>query len=191
MTVYYNRLTKEPYLKLPPPLSNIIITPHRLENIDETVASMVDILNDPRVYPWLERTPYPYLNEDGVGWVKAHCKENEEVLSTLRRDLEQENLINTKNATVGSKQDREFFDNCPFTCIREVMAEDPETRAPLKDYLIGDIKLARYTFYEHPPNSKERAEAQRKNNELRAGDENIIWTIGGNQVHVHYMLLYH
>jgi hypothetical protein len=187
MAVHYNGLTKEPYLRLPAPRPNIIITPHRQENIDETAATLANILNDPRVYPWLERTPYPYLHENGVEWIEAHCKENEEVLSTLREYLEQGNF-NTKSAAAEPNQDRVFFDICPFTCIREVIAEDPETGAPLKDRLIGDMKLARYAFYEHPHDSKERSEAQQKNNELPTGDENIIWTLGGNQVPPHYVL---
>lgn len=181
MTVHYNRLTKEPYLRLPTPLSNIIITPHRLENIDETAAALAEILNDPRVYPWLEGTPYPYQHGDGVKWIKANCKEFEDVLSALRRYLEQrEGMSNSKSAAVVSKQDREFLDRCPFTCIREVLEEDAASGTPLKDRLIGDMKLARYTFYEHPYDSEERSEAQRRNNELPTGDENIIWALGGN-----------
>ncbi|KAJ5308367.1 acetyltransferase GNAT family [Penicillium atrosanguineum] len=173
MTVHFNQLTKEPYLRLPAPQSNIIITPHRSDNIDEDAKSLSNILNDPKVYPWLERTPYPYLHEHGVEWIEAHCKENKKGLSTLRKNLEQDEIINTKNA-VG----REFIDDCPFTCIREVLADDPDTGAPLKDRLIGDMKLARYTFYEHLNDSEQRSKAQLKNNELPAGDENIIWTLG-------------
>ena len=174
MTIHYNQLTKEPYLRLPAPRSNIIITPHRLGNIDENADALARILNDPNVYPWLERTPYPYLHEHGVEWIEAHCKENKEVLSTLRKHLEQGEIPNPKSA-----DGQEFFDNCPFTCIREVLAEDPDTGAPLKDRLIGDMKLARYTFYEHLYDSEERSKAQLKNDELPAGDENIIWTLGG------------
>lgn len=173
MTIHYNQLTKELYLRLPAPRSNVIITPYRLENIEEDADALATLLNDPKVYPWLERTPYPYLHEDGVEWIEADCKENEEVLSTLRKRLGKGDVI-TKRA-----DGQEFFDNCPFTCIREVLAEDPDTGAPLKDRLIGNLKLARYTFYEHPHDSEERSKAQLKNNELPAGDENIIWTLGG------------
>lgn len=180
MTVHYNRLTKEPYLRLPTPLSNIIITPHRLENIDETATALAEILNDPQVYLWLEGTPYPYQHEDGVKWIKANCKENEDVLSALRRYLEQhESISNSKSAAVASKQDREYLDSCPFTCIREVLEEDAASGTPVKDRLIGDMKLARYTFYEHPHDSEERSVAQRRNNALPTGDENIIWVLGG------------
>lgn len=180
MTVHYNRLTKEPYLRLPTPMSNIIITPHRLENIDETATALAEILNDPQVCLWLEGTPYPYQREDGVKWIKANCEENEDVLSALRGYLEQrEATSNTRSSAVVSKQDREFLDTCPFTCIREVMEEDAANGTPLKDRLIGDMKLARYTFYEHPHGSEERSEAQRRNNELPTGDENIIWALGG------------
>lgn len=170
MTVYYNQLTKEPYLRLPAPRSNIIITPHRLENIDENADRLAEILNHPKVYPWLEQTPYPYLHEHGVKWIKAHCKENEEVLSTLRKSLEQ--------GAVGL----ELFNNCPFTCIREVLAGESETGTPLKDRLIGDLKMTRYTFYEHLHNNAEKFKAQLRNDGLPAGDENIVWTLGGNWI---------
>ncbi|KAJ5683722.1 acetyltransferase GNAT family [Penicillium maclennaniae] len=173
MTIHYNQLTKEPYLKLPAPRSNVIITPHRLGNIDENADALANILNDSRVYPCLERTPYPYLHEHGVGWIEAHCKQNKEALSTLRKHLGQREIINTESA-----DGRKFFDSCLFTCIREVLAEDPETGAPLEDRLIGDMKMERYTFYEHLYGSEERSKAQHKNEELPTGDENIIWTLG-------------
>jgi hypothetical protein len=175
MTIYYNQLTKEPYLRLPAPRSNIIITPHRLENLDEDAVRLAEILNHPRVYPWLERTPYPYLYDHGVEWIKAHCKENEEILSTLRKNLEQGGGFNTKGA-VGLVS----FDRCPFTCIREVQAEETGTGTPLNDRLIGDLKLARYTFYEHLHNNAERSKAQLRIENLPAGDERIVWTLGGN-----------
>lgn len=72
-----------------------------------------------------------------------------------------------------------YFDVCPFTCIREVLTADVVTGLPLKDILIGDIKLGRYTFYEYPLDSRERAQARRENDALPAGDGNIVWTLGG------------
>lgn len=183
MTVHYHPLTKEPYLRLPEPHSNIIITPHRRDQLDETVLRLVGLLNDPRIYQWLESTPYPYLREHGEQWVKDSCKEIEQVLSTLQGELaENKDSYSSDHATTDAQSQRTFFDVCPFTCIREVLTADAETGAPLKDILIGDIKLGRYTFYELGLASEERVEAQRKNNSLPAGDEKIAWTLGGKMV---------
>lgn len=180
MTVHYNPLTREPYLRLPEPHSNIILTPHRRDNIDETVLVLIKVLNDPRVYTWLEQTPYPYLREHGEEWVKGNCEQIEEVLSVLRRELAKDKgLFSEERGPNDPQTPREYFDICPFTCIREVLTADAETGTPLKDILIGDVKLGRYTFYEHPHWSEKRAKAQRRNDDLSAGDENIVWTLGG------------
>lgn len=180
MAVHFNPLTQEPYLRLPKPHSNIIITPHRVDKIEETVLRLTELLNDPRVYQWLETTPYPYLREHGEEWVRDCCNQIEGILSTLRRVFATDGgLFSDRRAVDGQQKAQEYFDICPFTCIREVLATDAETGAPSEDILIGDIKLGRYTFYEHPLGSEERARAQRENDALRAGDKDIVWTLGG------------
>lgn len=88
MVVHCNSQTKEPYLRLPGPHVNIIITPHRSNYLDETSLALGKILNDPLVALRLQRTPYPYLKSDGEEWVKPNCKEQEEVLSILRKEPE-------------------------------------------------------------------------------------------------------
>lgn len=182
MTVHFNPLTQEPYLRLPEPHSNLIITPHRADRIDETVDRQVEFLNDPRVYKWLETTPYPYLREHGEQWTTACCNEYKEILSILREEFAKGGGIFSERREIdGSQRSQQIFDACPFTCIREVLAFDTETGAPLKDILIGDIKLGRYTFYEHPLGSEERARARRENDALPAGDGNIVWTLGGER----------
>lgn len=180
MTVHYNSRTKEPYLRLQEPHTNIIITPHRQNSIDETSSALANILNDPRVALRLQRTPYPYSKSDGEEWSKANCKEQEAMLSNLRKELEEQtNTELKKHAGNNSRQDGQVFDGCPFTCIREVLKSEPETGHPIEDILIGDIRLARSSFDEFPEGSEERAQAQRQNNELLAGDKNIIWSLAG------------
>lgn len=180
MVVHYNTHTKEPYLRLPEPHANIIITPHRPEHIDETSSALVRILNDPTVALCLQRTPYPYSESDGEEWVKAKGQEQEEVLSILRNELEDPgNSVVEKDADKLSHQRRQFLDACPFTCIREVLKSDSKNGAPLEDILIGDICLARSSFDEYPEESEERAQAQTRNNDLPAGNENIVWSLGG------------
>lgn len=180
MAVHFNPLTQEPYLRLPEPHSNIIITPYRADKIDETVTRVVELLNDPRIYMWLETTPVPYLREHGVEWVTDSLKQTEGILAILQREFAKEGgMFSSQGQLNGLERPQQYFDVCPFTCIREVLAADAKTGAPLNDILIGDIKLGRYTFYEHPLGSEERDRARRENDALPAGDENIIWTLGG------------
>ncbi|CAG8887671.1 unnamed protein product [Penicillium egyptiacum] len=176
MVVHYNPLTKEPYLQLPAPRANIIITPQREHQIEETAAVMTEILNDSRVYSWLQGPPYPFLPEHGVDWIKMKIAENKDILSTLQREFEASDSQQVDGSNGQEKP--EFFDKCPFVCIREVTERDPATGAPLQDVWIGDFTLARYAFYELPPDSSELALAQKQNNDLPAGHKDIIWGIG-------------
>ncbi|KAF3387189.1 hypothetical protein F1880_000996 [Penicillium rolfsii] len=173
MVVHYNSDTREPFLRLPEPHTNVIITPHRPDRLNETSSALVRMLNDPDVALRLQNTPYPYSMSDAEDWVKARCKDQEDFLSILRKELEEPqtpgNLL---------PQRTHYADTCPFTCIREVLKTDSETETYLEDILIGDIRLVRSTFDEHPEGSEERAEAQKQNDGLPAGDENIEWSFG-------------
>lgn len=176
MVVHYNLLTKEPYLQLPAPCANIIITPYREHQIEEASAVMTEVLNDSRVYSWLVGPPYPFLPEHGVDWMKTNIAENKELLSTLQKEFE----ASQSHQGDGSNGEEEpvFFDKCPFLCIREVTDRDHATGAPLRDVLIGEISISRYSFYELRPDSSELALAQKQNNDLPAGHKDIIWGIG-------------
>ncbi|KAJ5773542.1 hypothetical protein N7457_008438 [Penicillium paradoxum] len=177
MVVHYNPFTKEPYLQLPAPCENIIITPHREHQIEETAAVMTEILNDSRVYAWLQGPPFPFLPEHGRDWVKTKLTEHKALVSTLQQEFE-----TSKSPLQGDNSDSQekqaFFDQCPFVCIREVTKRDPETGVPLQDVMIGDIGLTRYAFYEVQPNSSELALALEQNNALPAGHKDIVWGIG-------------
>ncbi|OOQ83405.1 hypothetical protein PEBR_34816 [Penicillium brasilianum] len=178
MAICFNFKTKEPYLRLPEPHTNIIITPHRPNSLNETSSALVKILNDPRVALRLQSTPYPYSTSDGEQWVKANCKDQEGILSALREDFEKlGNSVVQNNSSNVLPRKREFFDICPFTCIREVLKTDSPTGNPLEDILIGDVRLARSSFDEYPEGSEERCLAQKQNDELLAGDENVVWSL--------------
>lgn len=180
MVIHYNSDTKEPYLRLPEPHANVIITPHRSHTLNETSSALAEILNDPRVALRLQRTPYPYSMSDGEQWVKVNCKDQEGIVSALREELEQPgNSIVQKDPGSFQLHRRHFVDICPFTCIREVLNTNPEPGAPLEDILIGDLRLARSSFDEYPEGSEERALAQKRNDELLAGDKNIVWSLAG------------
>jgi hypothetical protein len=62
-----------------------------------------------------------------------------------------------------------------------VLKPKSEPGAPLEDILIGDIRLARSSFGEYPEGSEERAQAQKRNDALLAGDENIEWSYEGTK----------
>lgn len=78
-----------------------------------------------------------------------------------------------------SNQKGQFLNTCPFTCIRKVLKAESGTGSPLKDILIGDIRLARSSFDEHPEESEGRTQAQKRNNELLAGDKTVIRSLAG------------
>ena len=142
---------------------------------------MAEILNDPRVYSWLQGPPYPFLPEHGRDWVKMKVAENEDVLSTLQKEFETQNQHGNGS---DPQEELEFFDKCPFICIRKVTKRDPATGAPLQDALIGDISLSRYAFYELRPNSSEVVLAQNQNDDLPVGHKDIVWGIGCMHAHL-------
>ncbi|KAJ5690926.1 hypothetical protein N7488_012493 [Penicillium malachiteum] len=170
MPIQFNRATQEPYLRLLPPHSNIIITPYRLGQFEHEVTSRVEILNHAQVWPFLAGTPYPYLAEHAEEWVRTDYKEKRAVVEALQLEYSQD-------STDCGLSNPSFYDQCPFTCIREVLSEDPEGH-PLQDKLIGDIALRRYSFYEHLPRSTQRTAAQAHNNTLPPGDKEIVWGMG-------------
>ncbi|KAJ5727044.1 hypothetical protein N7493_006071 [Penicillium malachiteum] len=172
MPMQFNRATQEPYLRLLPPHSNIIITPHRLGQFEHEVTSRVEILNHPQVWPFLAGTPYPYLAEHAEEWVRTDYEEKRAVIEALRLGYNQDS-----SGCDLSESNLAFFDQCPFTCIRQVLSEDPEGH-PLQDNFIGDIALRRYSFYEHLTGSSERTAAQAHNKALPPGDKEIVWGLG-------------
>lgn len=169
MSVHFNPVTEEPYLRLRAPHSNIIITPHRPDQLEDELPPRVAMLNDPRIALCLEGPPYPYLQEHAEAWVKSQSEEMRPAVEALQSKLRR----NTSDQV-----DLGIFDQCPFACIREVADEDSDGH-PVSDTFIGDIGLKRYMFYEHPHGSDERAAAQNANNALSPGDERIVWGLGG------------
>lgn len=176
MAVHYNTITREPYLQLPAPCRNIIITPYRENQIQETAFVMAEILNDPKVYSWLQGPPYPFLPEHGEDWIKMKIQENKAVVSALQREFETKGQSQSGDSS--DQVDREVFDKCPFLCIRQVEERDPTSGAPLQDTLIGEVAIMRYAFYEIRRNSWELALVQAHNNQLPPGHDDIVWSIG-------------
>lgn len=185
--VNLNTKGEEPYIRLPAPHSHIIITPPRslppppqqqqedTKNENEIIPPQPDIeaafiaLNDERVYPFLESPPYPYKREDAVAF---HRMMYEECQRILHHPSDQLGLYN----------------GCPFRDIRDTTLTStpppnpdagPDADGEVSDApKIGDILISRYPFYEFPPDSEKRANAQAYNNSLAVGHEDLVWGIG-------------
>lgn len=119
---------------------------------------LVATLNDPRVYTFLESPPFPYLPEHAASFIRDARAECDRIL----RDVD---------------AGREFVDGCPFRFIRQVVKNEDED-GETNDVLIGDISITRYAFYELPPGSEERREAQERNKALPVGSGDVVWGIG-------------
>lgn len=142
-----NPHTSEPYLPLPPPFSHIILTPPRLSD----VSSIVEILNDPKVYTTLIGPPYPYLESDATAWLEGVMRESDAVLHDLRD---------------GSS--KLFVGGCPVRILREVQEGGT-------DIFLGDIGVDRCGF----PDCEDQVDLVNANERRVAGDEEIVWCIGG------------
>ncbi|KAL1882566.1 hypothetical protein Plec18167_002982 [Paecilomyces lecythidis] len=177
MPVKTNPRTGELYIPLPAPHSNIIITPPRRAGPDSNdpdpadCAQLADILNDPRVYPFLASPPHPYLPSHAEGFFRKVLAASEQFLPAARK------------ASEGGSGT--YVGGCPFSSIREIVrkrdadGDSDDDAGWERDILIGDVGIMRYPFYELPEGSEERREAQERNAKLDPGDEEIIWTIGG------------
>ncbi|KLO16500.1 acyl-CoA N-acyltransferase [Schizopora paradoxa] len=145
--------TGEPYLRLPAPNDNIIITPSRVTDVDATIA----ILNDVRVAMNLSGPPYPYLHEHAVSWIDMQIAEQRKVIEEMDR-------------AAGDFEQTKYFENCPVQCIREVKEGDEEV-------FIGNVKISRSNFL--PVRDKEEANRLQKENSARpVGDPDIEWFFG-------------
>ncbi|KAJ7230539.1 hypothetical protein GGX14DRAFT_529993 [Mycena pura] len=144
----YNATTGEPLLRLPPPFTNIIITPPRMSD----VAPSVRIMNDPAVYAFMGRsTPYSEaIAEKWITKVKAVC---DGVVVEVRRG-------ETETAVSG----------CPVRHIREECADGTEV-------YIGDVGLGRSPFTE-VADRDERARLVAENEARKPGDPEIVWHVG-------------
>lgn len=148
----FNTKTGEPYLPLPAPHSNIIITPPRLTESDE--KAYVDYMNNIEVVKWLTGPPFPYLPSHAKEWNEKIYKDTQEIL----QDVCQKPLGSPING-------------CPFRILREVQEDG-------KDILIGNCSLITWPF-EEIQGPEEKARAIERNEGLKAGDPLKEWSFGG------------
>jgi len=147
-----NQQTAEPYLRLPPPYAHIIITPPRMSD----APTIVQILNDPRVYKSLQGPPYPYLPEHAQSWLLSVTLQSDAVL----RDLKE----------AGGDGKLKIVDDCPVRSLREVKEDGT-------DVYLGDCTIDRWGW----PEIVDRDQRQRLtdgNVARKAGDPDILWGIG-------------
>lgn len=147
-------LTKEPFLRLPEPHSDIILTPPRLSDAE----SIVPILNDPLVYPTLEGPPYPYEHQFAIDWLSRAKEVTDKVWASIQ-----------------SGSSHEKFGASPVRIIRQV---DPVTGAQV---YLGDCGIDRWGYRDIEPD-QERQKLEAENLARPNGDPKIVWTIGGRLI---------
>lgn len=146
----FNPTTGEPYLRLPSPHTNVIITPPRMSDVDALVGHM----NDHKIRRSLTGPAYPYLTSHAEGWISTVKKASDEVLAELAQEQFNGQL--------------KFVGGCPVQYIREVADDGTET-------FIGDLFIHRCGF----PHEDARAALSEENEARPVGDPAIVWCVGG------------
>ncbi|KAI0782496.1 hypothetical protein BC629DRAFT_558308 [Irpex lacteus] len=157
-----NERTGEPYLRLPSPHDNIIITPPRAEDVPAIIAA----LNDPRVYSTLEGPPFPYKEEHAVWWIDHVKAPSDELLQELRQAADE------------GSQSLKVVAACPVRTLREVQEDGT-------DIFLGDIGCDR-CGYPDVVDQEEKSRLTFANDQLPPGDKDIVWCIGDYLVASHH-----
>ncbi|KAF8516744.1 GNAT domain-containing protein [Hysterangium stoloniferum] len=144
-----NEKTNEPYLRLPFPHSNIIITPPRQTDADRSV----ELLNDRQIIDWLEGPPYPYHIDHARQWIEVTDNRAQKVLDEL------------KTKPVG-----EFVGGCPVRCLREVKHDGEEV-------FLGDCGIVEWG-YNDVDDIEERKRLTKENLERPPGHPDKEWVFG-------------
>lgn len=125
-----NKQTGEPFLRLLPPHSNIILTPPRAT--DEDISAAVEILNDMRVVRWLSGPPYPYTAEHGRVWFEITAKRSKEIMEEIE-----------------AAEPNAFIGGCPVGVIREIKEDGTEV-------FLGDCSINAWGFEDVGDEDKRR-----------------------------------
>ncbi|KAI6153793.1 hypothetical protein BKA82DRAFT_4094071 [Pisolithus tinctorius] len=150
-----NPATAEPFLRLPQPNENIIITPPRLSD----AQCFPPILNDPHVGQWLEGPPIPYTDEHAAEWIQIITQQSKAILDEL-----------TAEDTLRPGGYLKLVGGCPVRHIREVLPDGT-------DVYLGDIDIGRAPF-EEILDPEERRKQVEINESKPLGDPSIVWTFG-------------
>lgn len=152
----------EPFLRLPPPLDNFILTPPRSSDGESHVAA----LNDPRVYNFLIGPPYPYRQADWDQWyptIAKGCQRSLELYCPKAPLYEPEVKHPSGESGDGSQ--------APVRTIREI---DPATG---RQTYAGDIQLKKCSFVD-VVDENERQRLKNENDSWPTADKEIIYEVG-------------
>lgn len=152
----FNDKTREPYLRLPAPYDNIILTPPRMSDAPAVVSNMMD----PRVYVWLEGPPHPYLPQDAESWLTKIKAGTDLVIEELQRasiDKPDGPLV--------------LVNDSPVRAIREIQADGSEL-------FLGDITILRERYPDIEDLETKQA-LVKPNVQRKLGDPEIVWCFGG------------
>ena len=156
LPLQFNPQTGEPFLRLPSPHDNIILTPPRMSD----VAAIVSHMNDPAVYTWLEGPPFPYLPEHAEEWLRKVKNGTDAVMEVLQRATEEDPAARPV-----------LVSEPPVRTIREVREDGSEL-------FLGDVALLRERWPDMSDGDEKDALKQ-PNADKELGDPEIVWCIGG------------
>jgi len=143
-----------PFLRLPPPLSTIILATSR----DSDGPAIISMLNDPAVYINLAGPPFPYTQAHYHARVEEMSGRIETALAEFRE----------VEASRGDPNGKKWISGVPFTVIREINPQTGEST------VLGDCHVTRNDFFE-VEDEEERKRKTGQNNRLEVGDPNIVW----------------
>lgn len=153
----------EPFLRLPAPLSHIILTPPRESDSQASIGYM----NDPRVSMNLSGPPFPYAMSD---WEQFHGR----IVEKCAEGIAEYHEI---TANTNSKTEQKWLQSMPVrslrdtTCVGNAMSDNGQL-------FIGDIELRKALFLQNL-DLEERKKAVEINDSYEPGDERIVWEFGG------------
>ncbi|KAJ7623728.1 acyl-CoA N-acyltransferase [Roridomyces roridus] len=145
----WNPETGEPFLRLPAPFQNMIITPPRMSDVKPSVA----ILKDPAVALWMGSTApgKEYAEPKAEGWLTKIVAETDVGVQEMKRG-------------------ESPFSVCPIRHLREERAEGG-------DVFLGDVGVYR-AGWAHILDQEARARMMEENNAKKAGDPETVWHVG-------------
>jgi hypothetical protein len=147
-----------PFIRLPAPLQDIIITPPLYSDGD----AVIKILSDPKVYMKLAGPPYPYGQKEWDEWFPLIEKVSSDALVEY---------LEVEKAKKESVEGRRWVNGTP---IRTIRAIDPVTR---EQKCIGTIDPTRTDFVFHGAREENRRK-QTHNDGLEVGSPEIEWCFG-------------
>ncbi len=147
--------TGEPYLRLPFPHDDIIVTPCRPED----VSAIAKVLNDPDIYKWLYSPKYPVLEDQAQERLNRFMKGCKDAL----KELEDVHAADPSGVN-------HFVGSCPVKVIREVKEDGTQV-------YIGEFGVRRHDFF-YVRDIEKREALVGENSRRVVGDPEMIWSIG-------------